>query len=117
MEAGTFLSASPQNGVILGKKLARALKAQVGSQLVAVVQAADGSLGNELFTVTGILRNVSEKVDRSAALVHLGDFRQLFALDQGLHELAVSTDGRIPVPELAATMARLAPMEEVKTWR
>lgn len=116
LEAGTFLPEEPKNCLVLGKKLARTLKAQVGSPLVVVVQAADGSLGNELFTVSGILRSVSESADRSAAIVHLRDFRRLFALDEGLHELAVSTKGRLPAAELAATLARWAPSAEVKAW-
>jgi ABC-type lipoprotein release transport system permease subunit len=116
LQSGAFLSARPENGVVLGTKLARSLKARVGDQLVVVVQAADGSLGNELFTVTGILRRVSESADRSAALIHLQDFRRLFALDQGLHELAVSSRGRLPVQELAATLTRLSPGAEVKVW-
>jgi ABC-type lipoprotein release transport system permease subunit len=117
LEAGNFLPSKPENGLVLGKKLARALKAQVGSQLVVVVQAADGSLGNELFTVTGILRSVSEAADRSAALINLRDFRRLFVMDQGFHELAVTTQGRFPAQELAAILARREPAAEVRTWQ
>jgi len=83
---------------------------------VVVVQAADGSVGNDLFTVVGILQGVNETVDRSAALITLEDFRELFVLPRGYHEVAVNTRGRVPPPVLAATLARLAPQTDVKTW-
>ena len=116
LESGSFLPDQPQQGMLLGRKLARALQARVGDQLVVVVQAADGSLGNELFIVTGILRSVSESADRSAALIHLQDFRRLFALEQGLHELAVSSHGRLPAADLAATLARQFTTAEFRVW-
>ena len=102
---------------MLGKKLARSLNARVGSEIVVLVQAADGSLGNDLFTVTGILRSVGEGVDRNAAIMHLEDFRQLFVMPEGLHEIAVNTKGRIPLATLTETLSRLAPQAQVKTWR
>jgi ABC-type lipoprotein release transport system permease subunit len=114
---GAFLDDSPHKGLVLGKKLARSLNARVGSEIVVLVQAADGSLGNDLFTVTGILRSVGEGVDRNAAIMHLEDFRQLFVMPEGLHEIAVNTKGRIPLATLTETLSRLAPQAQVKTWR
>ena len=60
--------------VVLGRKLASALEARVGSEVVAVVQAADGSIGNDLFKVVGVFKTVSSDIDRSAALLHREDF-------------------------------------------
>ncbi len=114
---GTFLSRSPDKSLVLGKKLARSLNARVGSQIVVLVQAADGSLGNDLFTVQGILKSVNEGVDRSAAIMHLDDFRRLFVMPEGVHEIAVNTRGSIPLDRLTEIISGLAPHAEVKTWR
>jgi ABC-type lipoprotein release transport system permease subunit len=114
---GTFLGPSPRKSMVLGKKLARSLNARVGSEIVVLVQAADGSLGNDLFTVAGILKSVSEGVDRSAAVMHQADFRQLFVMPEGVHEIAVNSWGRIPLDRLTRILSGLAPHAEVKTWR
>ena len=55
MAEGIFVSQTPVKGLVLGKKLARSLNAPVGTEIVVLVQAADGSMGNDLFTVQGIL--------------------------------------------------------------
>lgn len=117
VEEGTFLGPAPQKGLVLGKKLARSLNATVGSEIVVLLQATDGSLGNDLFTVTGILRAAGERIDRSAAIMHVDDFRQLFVMPQGIHEIAVNTRGRIPLSVLMETLSRVAPDAEAKSWR
>jgi len=114
---GTFLAPAAHKGLVLGRKLAKSLNAEVGSEIVVLVQAADGSLGNDLFTVVGILGAVGEAIDRNAAMMHLDDFRQLFAMPEGIHEIAVNTRGRLPLDALVETLSRLAPGDEVRTWR
>ena len=49
--------------------MARSLAADMGTELVVFVQGADGSLGNELFYVSGILENVADNIDRGAAII------------------------------------------------
>ncbi|MEW5723673.1 MAG: FtsX-like permease family protein [Thermodesulfobacteriota bacterium] len=114
---GAFIPDTPQKGVVLGKKLARSLDARVGSEIVVVVQAADGSLGNDLYTVTGILEAAGEGIDRTAAILHQADFDELFVSGGRVHEIALNTRGTVPLPELAARAAAAAPGNEVKTWR
>ncbi|MHC1745303.1 MAG: ABC transporter permease [Syntrophobacteraceae bacterium] len=116
MGEGAFLSQAPTKGVVLGKKLARSLNARVGTEIVVLVQAADGSMGNDLFTVQGILKAVGDSVDRNAAILHLADFRALFTMPKGIHEIAVNAKGRLPLQALKEQLERLAPDAEVKTW-
>jgi ABC-type lipoprotein release transport system permease subunit len=114
---GRFLSPETPMNIVLGKKLARSLNAQVGSELVVVVQGADGSLGNDLFTVCGILKAAGDVVDRNAAIIRMSDFRNLFVLPQGTHEIAVNTRGAVPLERLRNLVGELAPGAEVKTWQ
>jgi ABC-type lipoprotein release transport system permease subunit len=114
---GAFLDPYSRKTLVLGKKLAKSLDARVGSEIVVLVQAADGSMGNELFTVAGILKSVGGGVDRSAAIMRLEDFRELFVMSEGIHEIAANTKGLIPLPELPQILSRLAPQDEVRTWR
>jgi ABC-type lipoprotein release transport system permease subunit len=117
VERGGWLPERPGRGVVLGKKLAKSLNATVGSEVVAVVQAADGSLGNEIFTVTGILKTVGETVDRNAAMLHEADFRALFVLPARVHEVALNSRGAVPLDRVASIAAAAAGGDEVKTWR
>ena len=114
--------------VVLGDHLARALEAKPGDELVAVVQAADGSMGNVLFHVGGVFAPVGDRIDRSLALLDRRDFEALFST-AGVHEVAITSHGaREAVPLVAALRAALdaapkpipAPATasaELKTWR
>ncbi|HOX46592.1 MAG TPA: FtsX-like permease family protein [Myxococcota bacterium] len=106
----------PVREIVLGRKLAKTLHAEVGSELVAVVQAGDGSLGNELFTVTGVLAGVGEEIDRAGALVHRQDFDELFVAQGRVHELALSSRGALPAEEVAARLGPISAGLELQTW-
>lgn len=114
---GRFITKDMRGKVVLGKKLAKSLQAVPGSELVVVVQAADGSLGNELYKVAGILKTVSESIDRGAAFLHRKDFEELFVSGGRIHEIAVNSRGTLTLPELATLLKQMAPAQEIKTWR
>ncbi|HPJ94406.1 MAG TPA: ABC transporter permease [Deltaproteobacteria bacterium] len=114
---GTYLSGRPSMGVVLGRKLARTLHADVGTELVAVVQSSDGSLGNELFHVRGILKSVGENLDRSVAIIDREDFASLFVLPDQYHEIALNSRGQLSPDEVAAKIRSSAGSNEVRTWR
>jgi ABC-type lipoprotein release transport system permease subunit len=117
VEHGAFLPDAPAGGVVLGRKLARSLGVDVGDEIVALVQAGDGSLGNELFRVTGVLKAVSETLDRSAALLHRADFETLFVSGGRIHEIAVNRRDATDPAAVAAAAAAAAPGTDVRTWR
>ncbi len=119
LRQGRFLSARARSEVVIGRRLARSLQADVGSEIVAVVQAADGSLGNDLFRVAGILQSVGEEIDRGGILMHREDFDRLFVAAGRVHEVALLGHGRA-AEEVAALYA--GPEEEgaalvAETWR
>ena len=127
LSSGSFLSAepsgtqrmgkSPIKELVLGRKLARSLHARIGTEIIAVVQGADGSVGNELFTVTGILKSCGEEIDRSAAIIKAVDFEDLFVSQGRIHEIALNSGGRLTPEGLAKALAQSAPKMEVMTWR
>jgi ABC-type lipoprotein release transport system permease subunit len=117
LQEGRFLSETTQRGVVLGQKLARSLQAQIGSEILVVVQAADGSLGNDLYTVTGILKAAGDSIDRNAALIHAADFVELFVSGDRIHEVAFNSRGTVPLEGLTTLLSIAAPEEEIKNWR
>jgi ABC-type lipoprotein release transport system permease subunit len=114
---GRFLAERAAGEIVLGRQLARSLGVTVGDEVVVVVQAADGSLGNDLFAVTGILQSADEEIDRGGALIHEDDFVALFVSGDRVHEVAFNSRGRVPPDALQASLQAAAPGADVQTWR
>lgn len=126
---GTWLNSTPSRDpqapataepaplqVVIGSRLARSLHAEAGTELVALVQAADGSTGAELLQVRGILRAVGEEIDRGGVFMHRSDFDGLFAADGRVHELAIAL-GEVPMQTVRAALAPHLQGAELMTWR
>ena len=92
--AGRWLSDEPPaypapREVVLGQGMAQQLRVAPGDELVVFLEAADGSLGNELLQVVGVVRTGNTQVDRMSGYVHLEDAQFIGALEGQLHELAI----------------------------
>ena len=117
IEEGKFLSETSLKKVVLGKKLARSLAADIGNELVVFVQGADGSLGNDLFYVSGILKNVADDIDRGAALILKDDFDILFSTNNIVHEIALNSKGKFEAEEIQKNVSKLLKGVSVLTWK
>jgi len=113
---GTYLPDHAGLSIVLGRKLARTLNADIGTELVVVVQAADGSLGNELFLVSGIMKGIGETLDRSLALIHRDDFADLFVFPDRFHEIALNSKNTLTPDEITSFISQVSGDNEVKTW-
>ncbi|MCB9680160.1 MAG: ABC transporter permease [Alphaproteobacteria bacterium] len=89
LTAGTWLPSAADHRAVLGVELADKLGVGVGDEVVVVTQAADGSLGNDLYTVCGLLHTGAPAVDRGTAFLHIDDLRDLLAMPDRAHELVV----------------------------
>lgn len=109
---GRWLAARPPpypapREVVLGSGVARQLQVGPGDELVVFLEAADGSLGNELLRVVGVVETANTQIDRTTVYVHLGDAQILAALDGEIHELAVRTSDLTAARETASRVARI----------
>lgn len=117
---GDTLNETAAHEVVIGVTLAKSIGLGVGDELAVVTQAADGSLGNDLYRVIGLLDIGSALLNRSLVLMHYRDLQELLALDSTqVHEIAVLTDR----PLLATTVAErlnssslLPNGAEAKSW-
>ena len=92
IEKGRWLEPSKQGReVVLGQSLARQIGVEVGDELVVIAQAQDGSLGNDLLDVVGIVKTQNNMIDRQTAIVPLKEAQFLGALGGEVHELAIRT--------------------------
>jgi|AMFO01.1.fsa_nt_gi ABC-type transport system, involved in lipoprotein release, permease component len=92
MVSGTWLTPDKTEQIVLGEGLAETLEVAVGDEVVAVTQAADGSLGNALYQVVGVLASGSVTLDRSGAWLGLDDLQTLLVLPDQAHEITVLSD-------------------------
>lgn len=76
---------------VVGKGLAKTLEIGVGDELIVIVQAADGSMGNELYEVSGVFSTGAAALDRAGAFVSLEALQQVAALPDAIHEILVLT--------------------------
>jgi len=86
--------------------MARTLNAGLGDEIVVVAPAADGSLGNDLFTVSGIYDSGIGDLDVSTALIPLGSLQRLLALVPArVHEVVVRVPDPWDAPAVAGDLA------------
>ncbi len=119
MLVGRYLRAGDEKTVLLGRKLAETLDAAPGSEVALITQAADGSLGNDLYRVVGVLKTLDEKTDRSAVIMSLADFSKLLVLPGRIHEVAIRTPNAMEVDRYKPRVVSLLKGEncEVLTWK
>ena len=120
LTAGSALSARQPEGdlpeIMLGKELARQLRAVPGSTLTLLATTTEGSLNAQDVHVKGIYSVGVPEMDRRAILVHLATAQRLLLTDR------VSTVSaylrRIDETDaVQATVARLFPGRALQNWR
>lgn len=75
--------------IILGYRLARDLKVELGDVLVITAAGADSGLASSMFLLSGICDFGNEQLDRYSAFVNLNAADELLDLEGGIHEIAI----------------------------
>ncbi len=115
---GRYLSAQPAHEVVLGVDLARKIEVGIGEEIVVVTQAADGSMGNDLFTVVGLISTGSERMDKLGGHMHLADMQSLLVLEDHAHEITLVAREGIELEQMVEPL-RASPVSKdavVRTW-
>ena len=119
--ARTAAALAASGSIVLGQILALDLGAHVGDEVAVVTQAADGTLGNSLFRITGTLRTGIPQIDRSLAVMRIEDAAALLALaPERIHEIAIAIDNPMDAPAFARELSRGAALPagaEAESWR
>jgi len=119
LRSGDYLDHEAAGQILLGDGLADTLGVKVGDELVAVTQAADGSLGNNLYKVRGLFHTSNTMLDRGGAILHIRDLQQLLSLEGKIHEISLRAKLRSQIPVLvAATQEAFKSMGVlVRSWK
>jgi len=99
-----------------------------GDELVVFAEAADGSLGNDLLRVVGLVETGNSSVDRGTVFMHLEDARWLAALEGRANTLVVKVGDLSASAEVADAAALALDLERspeglseeaivVRTWQ
>lgn len=116
--------------VLVGAQLAKNMHLGIGDELVLITQAADGSIGNALFSIAGVLRPIEPNFDRMGVLMSIEAYQYLMYLGEGFHELALWTEDltaleqpQQAIDSLLHKLAEEQPLDElggaamVRNWR
>lgn len=80
LNEGKFFTSDTSYEVVLGTKLLKNLKANIGDDVVVLAQGFDGSLGNLKFRITGTIKTGSSELDGMAAIIGITTAQDLLAL-------------------------------------
>ncbi|VWC92411.1 permease [Burkholderia contaminans] len=104
-------------GVLIGEKLAQALKLQPGQSMVFVGQAYDGSISSGKYPVRGIFRSKIDELDGFVAVMPLPVVREFLSAPSGATAIALRLrDRAVLARSSAALSARLGNRYEVVGW-
>ncbi len=114
---GRYLSR--KKDILIGHRLKKKLSVERGDRIVLMSQAADGTLGAELFRLAGIFRMGALDFDSSVAVISEDDAREFAALDGKSTEIAVLLKRPETLDEVKSRLKQmLEPMGyEVFDWR
>jgi ABC-type lipoprotein release transport system permease subunit len=105
----------------MGDDLASAIGAAVGSEIVLLTPAADGSTGNDLYTVAGLFHTGLDAMDRGLVLMPLASLQGLLRLPpERIHEVGIKlrdiTTATATATTLAAQLGKILPVR-VLPWQ
>lgn len=102
------------NDIVLGVEMARQLAVGIGDEVILVVPAADGSMGNDLYTVAGIFHSGLAELDATYAMMPLASLQSLMALEPNrVHEIAASISDPWLAPAAADRIAAQLAVDEL----
>jgi ABC-type lipoprotein release transport system permease subunit len=115
--SGRFLRSGDREAAVIGSGVARLLRAQVGSRVVAMAQgAAGGEVRSTLLRVVGILHTGLDEVDDALALTALGPLQDFLSLHGGVHQVALVLDDQARSASVARAARAAFPDLETLTW-
>lgn len=86
---------------VIGVGLSRTLGVGIGDELVIIAEGADGSMGDGLMEIVGIVESGNSQIDRQAVLLHIEEAQFIAAMDGLIHEAVISVTNPTEAPEMA----------------
>lgn len=104
--------------VVMGKILAKQLKAELGTQFAVSLQNAYGEPDGDKIVVIGIVATGATALDRMGMFMHISDAQLICALEGKAHEIAIKTDRGADLAAVASAIKPQVPDTlAVQTWQ
>jgi ABC-type lipoprotein release transport system permease subunit len=117
---GSYLTERVPKGIVMGDKFATMIGVGVGSEIILLTQAADGSMGNDLYNVVGIFHTGLDAIDRGLVLMSLSSLQELLRLPPvRIHEVGIKlhdiTEATTAAAALGVQLSKTLPVR-VRAW-
>jgi putative ABC transport system permease protein len=117
---GSYLTEGMPKGIVVGDKFVTTNGVGVGSEIILLTQAADGSMGNDLYTIVGIFHTGLDTVDGSLVLMSLSSLQELLRLPPvRIHEIGIKlhdvTEATAAAAALGVQLSKILPVR-VRAW-
>ncbi len=80
-----------QREIVIGNKLAEKLKVGLGGKVIVLSNRPDGSIGSEVFRVTGIFKSPNSEFNKAYIFVPIKTLQNMLGLGNKIHEFAIIT--------------------------
>lgn len=88
---GTYLTGDKRE-IVLGKRLADKLGVKLGDKVVGLANTPDGSIGSELFRITGFYETFSSEFDKSSIFINIASAQNMLNIGDNIFEFALITN-------------------------
>lgn len=99
---GGYLNGDDSNQALVGKILARNLRADVGDELTVLGQGRDGSIAATVVKIKGVYSSGIDDFDRASIHIPLKTFQEVYSMQGAVHEVVTIA-------------ASLADVDDIKT--
>jgi ABC-type lipoprotein release transport system permease subunit len=114
MVSGAFPAADDREGILIGVPLAENLGLKVGEQLNLLVNTANGTVDEQLFTVRGIFSTGVSTYDKSIVLLPLAKAQAFSGAENRASFIFILLKDRAQTDAVAAALQ--SPDYQIKTW-
>jgi putative ABC transport system permease protein len=116
---GHFISDTPYKEVVISNGLAGILKVDLGGEIALIAQGFDGSVANELYTVTGITGSDEGSYSASTCYMHINTAQEFLSMGDRVHEIAVILEDHSRAVRTASLIkdSLEEPLLDVEPWQ
>lgn len=114
---GDYLADAGEMDLLLGARLAKKLKVELGSRVVVSFPNAEQDIVSAAFRVKGLFRTANAGFDQSTIYVHQAQLQGLLQEKDAVYEMALLLQEADAVPVFSQQLRAAHPDLTVRTWR
>jgi putative ABC transport system permease protein len=109
VKEGRYLDQPAAAEIVIGRTLARNLKAGIGDELTLLGSGVDGSFAAAVLRIVGIFESGVTDIDRNFGVIPLRTFQDVFFMGDSAHMIVITAPTLADVPAAMQTVQSLLP--------